>query len=292
MSLPRKTVPTIGLLGFGAFGRLVAGRLCAHFPLVVHDRAAERACGDFAACVFSDIRAVAACDIVILAVPVDQISSGIAALRPHLRAGSIVLDVGSVKVQPILTMQTELPAGVEIIGTHPLFGPQSARDGLKGLKIAICPIRGRAVYRIAAFLRRVLGLKVFFTTPEAHDREAALVQGLTHLIAKVLVAMEPLPTRLTTASFDLLVRATEMVRYDPRNVFEAIERANPHSAAARARFLALAAQIDLALEADHRASPSRALSPRSENSTDRAGDCGVCSEPEASLIAGAAMGSR
>ncbi|WP_204301532.1 hypothetical protein, partial [Stenotrophomonas maltophilia] len=81
----------------------------------------------------------------------------------------------------------------------------SARDGIAGLKIAVCPIRGGRGRRVAAFLRKVLRLDVIMTTPEAHDREAATVQGLTHLIAKVLVQMEPLPTRMTTRSFDLLM---------------------------------------------------------------------------------------
>lgn len=162
-------------------------------------------------------------------------------IRPHLRPGAMVIDVGSVKVLPVRLMTELLPPTVAIAGTHPLFGPQSARAGLSGRKIAICPVRGD-VRRLAAFLRRVLGLDVILTTPEDHDREAALVQGLTHLIARVLVRMEPWPARLTTASFDHLRAATEMVRYDAASVYEAIERDNPFAAAVRERFFHLAAE--------------------------------------------------
>jgi len=132
---------------------------------------------------------------------------------------------------------------------HPLFGPESGRNGIKGRKIAVCPVRGSAVaQRIAAFLRRALGLKVFVTSPEEHDWEAAVVQGVTHLIAKVLVQMEPLPTLLTTASFDHLMQATEMVRYDAPSVYMAIERDNPFASAVRERFLALAVEARADLE--------------------------------------------
>jgi prephenate dehydrogenase len=141
-----------------------------------------------------------------------------------------------------------LPPGVEIVATHPLFGPQSAAEGLAGLKIAVCPLRGRSGPRVAAFLRHCLGLTVIVTTAEAHDREAAMVQGLTHLIAKVLVQMEPLPSRMTTRSFDLLLRAVEMVRYDAPEVFEAIERTNPYAASVRRQFFYLAAALDHSLE--------------------------------------------
>jgi prephenate dehydrogenase len=88
----------------------------------------------------------------------------------------------------------------------------------------------------------------FITTPDAHDREAAVVQGLTHLIAKVLVRMEPLPTRLTTASFDLLIAATEMVRHDAPSVLFAIERANPYAAIVREQFFKLAEETRWLLE--------------------------------------------
>ncbi len=249
MFFPSITTPSIGLMGFGAFGRLIARHLRPHCHLIAFDPAlpADAAAGGIIA---ADPAEIAACDIVILAVPVASLSEAIATLRPHLRRGAIVVDVGSVKIGPAMTMLAELPDDVEIVGTHPLFGPQSGRDGIAGLKIAICPIRGRSAWRIAAFLRRMLGLKVIMTTPEAHDREAAMVQGLTHLIAKILVRMEPLPRRMTTASFDLLMRATEMVRHDSPAVFLAIEQANPHARPVRDRFFALAEEMRAHLDRD------------------------------------------
>lgn len=262
MSIQRKNFSSIGLLGFGAFGRLMALHLQPHLPLVVFDpaRPAEPD-GAGRGLVPGSIAEVAACDIVVLAVPVDALAEAIAALRPHLRSGTVVLDVGSVKIEPARLLLAGLPDDVEIIGTHPLFGPQSARDGLEGLKIALCPIRGDSIRRIAAFLRRTLGLDIILTTPDAHDRDMALVQGLTHLVAKILVRMEPVPRRMTTRSFELLMQATEMVRHDAPGVFLAIERANPHARTVRERFLAHAQTLAAALEDGHRpqsvpASPS------------------------------------
>jgi prephenate dehydrogenase len=60
--------------------------------------------------------------------------------------------------------------------------------------------------------------------------------------------MEPLPSRMTTRSFDLLLRAVEMVRHDAPEVFEAIERANPYARQVRRQFFDLAAGLDAALE--------------------------------------------
>jgi prephenate dehydrogenase len=194
--------------------------------------------------ILTSLVTAASCPVVVLATPVDRLEETVGAISPHLRRGALVLDVGSVKMIPAEIMKRGLPEQVEIVATHPLFGPQSARDGIRGLKIAICPIRGRRGPRVAAFLRRALGLHVILTTPETHDREAAVVQGLTHLIAKVLVQMEPLPTRMTTRSFDLLMQAVSMVRHDAPEVFQAIERSNPYSQEVRRRFFDLASALD------------------------------------------------
>jgi prephenate dehydrogenase len=246
---------TIGLIGYGAFGRLAASHLAPLLPVFAYDPAcpadpaAETARRTATKGVtLCDVATAASCDLVLLAMPVPQLSAAIAAVRPHLRPGATVLDVCSVKALPAELMLAELPDHVDIIGTHPMFGPQSARGGIKGLKIVICPIRGSGARPLAAFLRKTFGLNAILATPEEHDREAAMVQGLTHLIAKVLVEMEPLPRNMTTASFDLLLRAVDMVRHDAPEVFYAIERMNPFAPDVRRRFFSLAADLAEELE--------------------------------------------
>lgn len=227
----------LGLIGFGAFGRLTARHLSAGFEILAHDPAASDGEG---LATLTDLATPAACPTVVLAVPVEALEATLIAIGPHLNTEALVIDVGSVKVKPAQAMNALLPPGVRIVGTHPLFGPQSGKDGIAGLRIAVCEVRGaKDARRVAAFCRRVLRLKVFQVSPEDHDREAATVQGLTHLIARVLMAMEPLPTRMTTASFDRLMQAVDMVRHDSPAVFRAIERDNPFAAEVRERFFAL-----------------------------------------------------
>jgi prephenate dehydrogenase len=240
--------PRAGIIGFGAFGRLMARHLRRHFRLCAYDPALPPGPGAGADGMrLTSLAGAAGCPVVILATPVSRMAETVRAIGPHLCPGVLVLDVGSVKVVPATIMLRGLPEHAGIVATHPLFGPQSARDGIKGLKIAVCPVRGADAPRVAAFLQRALGLQVIVTTPEAHDREAAMVQGLTHLIAKVLVQMEPLPTRMTTRSFDLLMQGVAMVRDDAPEVFQAIEGLNPYSQEVRRRFFDLAAALDAEL---------------------------------------------
>jgi len=239
--------PRLGLIGFGAFGRLTARHLATWFDILAHDPTA--ADGEGVATLVS-LEEAAACPTVVLAVPVEALEATLEAIRPHLSSDALVIDVGSVKVKPARLMAEALPEGVRIVGTHPLFGPQSARDGVAGLRIAVCEVRGqRDARRVAAFCRKMLKLNVFQVSPEDHDREAATVQGLTHLIARVLLAMEPLPTRMTTASFERLMQAVDMVRHDSPAVFRAIERDNPFAAEVRERFFTLAEEARGELDA-------------------------------------------
>ncbi|WP_407523011.1 prephenate dehydrogenase/arogenate dehydrogenase family protein [Methylobacterium oryzisoli] len=238
-------LPSLGIVGFGAFGRLAARHLAGFFRVLAYDP--EPVVRSEPGVVLTDLAGAAACPVVILAVPVGRLRETVEAVAPHLRPGALVLDVGSVKMEPARIMAEGLPPCVDVVATHPLFGPHSARNGIAGLKIAVCPLRGRSSRRAAAFLRRALGLDVILTTPEAHDREAALAQGLTHLIARVLVRMEPLPDRITTRSFDLIREAIGLVRHDAPEVFDAITRTNPYAAEVRRSFFALATALDAEL---------------------------------------------
>lgn len=242
MNIP--ALPEIGMIGCGAFGRLVLRHLAPYARFKAYDPALNAAPEGAVLASFEDC---AACPIVLLATPVSALASVVKRISPHIRPGALVIDVGSVKAKPAGIMRAGLPAHAQILCTHPLFGPQSAKDGLTGLKIVLCPLRSPATPKVASFLRS-LGLEVIISTPEEHDRELAVAQGLTHLIAQVLLKMEPLPSAMTTRSFDLIKQAVDMVRYDAPEVLHAIEQENPFAAEVRERFFALAEETKLGFE--------------------------------------------
>jgi prephenate dehydrogenase len=211
--------------------------LSPHFAIKVYDPSPEAAAfaqaNNISMAALAD---VAGQDIVVLGAPIPKMAALIAEVAPHIKAGSLVLDVCSVKVKPALWMKMGLPPHADIVATHPLFGPQSAPDSVKGHKIAVCNVRGTRGECVAAFLRDVLELDVLITTPEEHDFEVAHIQGLTHMIARILVEMEPLPRTMTTKSFDVLMQAVEIVRYNSMELFLSIERDNPFAADVHQKF--------------------------------------------------------
>ena len=233
----------LGLVGFGQFGQLAARLLKDHFEIVATDvaptaEAAARAMGVR----FAALEEAAACEIVVVAAPVAAMRQVFTAIAPHLKPGALVADVGSVKMLPAQWMSEILPAHVDIVATHPLFGPQSARDGLKGLRFVVCPIRGDRHERVAAF-GRSLGLTVTVTTAEEHDREMAYVQALTHLIGRSLVNIGIPDEQLKTPSYQHLLELCGLIGADTFELFTAIQTQNPFAPEVAQAFVAQAQSL-------------------------------------------------
>lgn len=244
-----KKAHRLGLIGLGAFGRLIVKHLSPYFEILAYDpdpsaRAYVRR-HNVSLCSLAE---VASCPLIIMAAPVRHFQALAKDMVPHLRRDALVMDVGSVKVKPAQWLQDILPPHVGILCTHPLFGPQSARLGLNGHEIVICPVRVRHLKPIIRFLEQTLDLKVSVTTPEDHDKALAAVQGITHLIAKVLSGLEPLPTEHTTKSYDLMMQGVKYVANDSDELFLSIERDNPYAADIRRRFFAEISALQNRLE--------------------------------------------
>ncbi len=229
MSTPRR----IGIIGFGAFGRFMARHLAPHFELVAADRRDLRAEAAALGIGWGTVADAAACDALVLAVPVPALASVVEQVRDALRPGALVIDVCSVKVRPFEILEAGLPPEVDILGTHPMFGPQSGRDGIVGLKVVACPHRTQRLPEVRRFLERTLGLEVLEMTPERHDRQMAYIQGLTHWMAKALREITLPDLELATVAYRHMLQIEEILRDDSDELFLTIERDNPFAAEAR-----------------------------------------------------------
>lgn len=224
---------SVGIVGFGAFGRFMAGHLAPWFTVRAWDKAAAAA-GRTPEIEMATLPEVAGSDVVVFAVPVDSLEEAVLAARPHLRPGALVMDVTSVKTIPaelLPGMLPEGPDGVDILCSHPLFGPQSGKDGIAGLRIALCPVRvgKERYYRVCDFLTDRLNLLVLKTTPEKHDREMARVQAVTHFMSRALrdIGLEPSP--MATKAYEKLQEFSSIVLSDSWDLFLTIQNGNPYA---------------------------------------------------------------
>lgn len=117
------------------------------------------------------------CNIIVVAVPISATAEVIKHIGPLLAKDKLLMDLTSLKKEPVELMLDNSPA--EVIGCHPLFGP--ALKEISGQNVILCPARGT---NWLSWIKGVLEknkLVVLETTPDKHDRMMAIVQVLNHL---------------------------------------------------------------------------------------------------------------
>ncbi|UCD40671.1 MAG: prephenate dehydrogenase/arogenate dehydrogenase family protein [Chloroflexota bacterium] len=144
--------------------------------------------------------AVEKADLVLLALPVDQIRETLEVVRDDLKEGAVVMDTGPAK-QTVATWVGELlPSGRFYVGLSPVlnpvylhdidFGAEAAhpdlfRDGLMGI-VSPPGVPSEAI-KLAADLTRLLGATPLFADPLEMDGLVAATHILPQLIAAGLL---------------------------------------------------------------------------------------------------------
>ena len=144
----------------------------------------------------NNAEATSQAEIVILAVPIDSTTSTIKEIAPHLQKGSLLVDVTSVKEEPAKIMYQQVPDGVEVLPTHPMFGPRVR--SLEGQVVVLTPKNedGKWYKKVVEFLENEQA-RVLITTPELHDQMMSIVQGLTHFAyISVAIAIEKMQVEI------------------------------------------------------------------------------------------------
>ena len=238
----------IGIIGFGQFGQFMARHLAPFFETAVCDNADLKQEAEKIGVGWSDFETVAGKEIVIFAVPLKSFETVLRRAVPYLRENAMCFDVCSVKIEPLRLMREILPETVEIVGTHPLFGPQSGREGIAGLRVALCPVRTTKTAEIKRFLAEDLKLKVLEKSPEEHDAEMAHVQALTHFVARALDELHVVDSDLATVSYEELMRAARLVSEDSWELFRTIQQGNPFAETKRRAFIEKLIEIENRME--------------------------------------------
>jgi len=218
----------IGVYGLGRFGGFWSKQLADRFEVVAWSRDPSRPAPPKVRRVDED--ELLQSDVLVLCVAISAMEDVVARIADRLRPGTLVMDTCSVKVHPVRIMERRLPDTVDILATHPMFGPDSGRDGLDGLPLVFSPIRMRR--NSADSWRghfRSLGLNVVEMTPEEHDREAAYTQGITHFIGRVLGELELSESPIATTGYRDLLDIVRQTCNDPWRLFVDLQQYNPYT---------------------------------------------------------------
>lgn len=228
-------LPTAAVIGLGRFGRFWAEMLSSQFSVVGTSR---RKIPDLPAGVRQvELADALTADYVFLCVAISAMPEVLDRIAGRLRPRTTVVDTCSVKVFPVEEMGARLPAEVGIIATHPMFGPDSARERTDLLPVITWPVRDiHQRYRDLTDRFRRLDMRVEEMSPEAHDREAAFSQGVTHLVGRLLREMALQPSGIATLGYTRLLQVMEQTCNDPVELFRDLQRYNPYTREMRRSF--------------------------------------------------------
>ncbi|HEX3718145.1 MAG TPA: prephenate dehydrogenase/arogenate dehydrogenase family protein [Verrucomicrobiae bacterium] len=203
MSIQTMRWNNISIVGAGLLGGSIAlaarqRQLAAKVFAFVRSDSTLGLCNrlEIADVVTKDIKtAVESSDLVILCTPLSQMSALASKMRPFLKPGTLITDVGSVKASVVNELEPILrDARVEFIGSHPMAGSEkigvaAARSDL--FQNAICLVTpgprssGAAVANIESFWKALGGVPVRMN-PETHDDLVSRSSHLPHVVAAEL----------------------------------------------------------------------------------------------------------
>ena len=190
----------LGIIGLGAIGGSLArqGKL-AGLPRVSgwSPEPSERALAvqqgalDDAPPRASDVARAA--DLLVLAAPPAANLEQLDALRPHLKPGALVTDVGSVK-RAIVARAEHIGLAARFAGSHPLAGTHrhgfeaSRADLFRGAVVYVTPCNGGAdaAREIAHFWQDVLSAEPVLLDAERHDAQLAATSHVPQVVASLL----------------------------------------------------------------------------------------------------------
>lgn len=218
----------VAIIGYGRFGRLAAHYLKKYVRVFVYDKKKiknlERGISQVS------LKEAAQKAVVILAVPINKLQPTLHSIALLLHHSTLVIDVCSVKEQPIRWMKSILPKHVSILGTHPLFGPDSAQKSMKGRTIVFCPVRISKAQ--LAFLTNALkqaGLNVVHMSAQRHDKVMATTLFLTQFVGHALGRLSLPSSGVSTQNYDYLRAIIQTSKHDTQELFRDMYRYNNYA---------------------------------------------------------------
>ncbi|MEW6624112.1 MAG: prephenate dehydrogenase [Bacillota bacterium] len=134
-------------------------------------------------------------DLVVLACPLNKIIAQAEEAILHMKEGSILTDVGSVKETLVSAIENVIPTGIAYVPGHPMAGSEK-----KGIEGAHAYLFENAAYiftptantppqakDLVMDLVKTMGARPLVMTPKEHDLQVASVSHLPHLVAAALV---------------------------------------------------------------------------------------------------------
>ncbi len=258
----------IGVVGFGRFGQFIAKTLGRHGKIVVTSRSdytdvANEMGAEYVPLSDLDAFLDKNLDVIIMATSIVSFDGTVESFAPHIqdyisRTGRapLVVDVLSVKEHARDILLDRLPAECDILCTHPMFGPDSGKNGWNNLNFVFEKTRvdgvlfdpnsdldfernkgddfnedfsyTEAMDRIERFLSiwEEEGCRMVPLSCQAHDEFAANSQFITHLMGRILGQQGLRKTPIDTKGFESVLKLIDSTTADSFDLFYGLYKFN------------------------------------------------------------------
>ncbi|KAL6221624.1 hypothetical protein ACLB2K_005020 [Fragaria x ananassa] len=142
-----------------------------------------------------------------------------------MKRSTLFVDVLSVKEFPRSLFLHRLPPYFDILCTHPMFGPESGKNGWNGLAFVYDRVRigneESRVSRCDQFLDIFAqeGCRMVEMSCEEHDKHAAGSQFITHTMGRILEKLGLESTRVNTKGYKTLLNLVENTAGDSFDLY-------------------------------------------------------------------------
>lgn len=214
----------VSIIGFGRFGAMLHALLTKGFEVDVYDKNPV----DNAEINEVSLEEALKNDTIFIAVPIRDFEDLVVDISTRIQSGKTIIDVCSVKVFPKKVMIDNLPEKIDIIATHPLFGPDSLKDS--GSVMTMEAVKDSFErYNFWKNYFESQNIIIEEISADDHDMMAARSQGLTHFVGRVIDDFGTNQTRIDTEGYKALHKLVNQTCNDSWDLFEDIQNYNPYT---------------------------------------------------------------
>ena len=237
----------IALIGFGRFGKLITKFIYKDFEICVFDNKLTKKKLDVwkkkningkSNIELLNEKDISKISIVLLCVPISSVKEVAKKINKYLNDETLIIDFCSVKLYPLKVLKRYLKKSIYILGTHPLFGPDSVSDSLNGKKIVLCPERipESLFEKVHKYLSK-FKLKIIISSAKDHDKRTAYTLCLTQFIGRGLEKFHMKEEEFDTLTFNELLHIKNVVLNDTNQLFYDMQIYNPYAKKMRKKLL-------------------------------------------------------
>lgn len=209
----------VGIVGFGRFGKTLHRLIKDDFTITVFDR--EK----------NNIEEIYQNEVIFFAVPISSFENVIKSHKKYFKENHLLIDVLSVKMHPAQVFKKYLKnSKTQVILTHPMFGPDSSKEGFEGLPFIMDKfLSSDDNFKFWKNYFESKKLNVIEMSPKEHDKMAASSQGLTHFIGRLLNSYHFKQTAIDSLGTKKLLEIVEQTCNDSWQLFEDLQHYNPYT---------------------------------------------------------------